>query len=184
MEEKNKDEILEKDEIKVEEEEVCEDIVVEESVEDKLNDEIKRLNEEISKLKNDYALAYADTENIRKRLNNEAEMIKKYRIQSFALEILPALDNLERALSQEPNEENQLYYQGVKMIYDQLINALKNEGVSEVEANEKDFDPNFMQSILSEKVEGVKEGVVIEVLQKGYKLKDRILRPALVKIAE
>lgn len=183
MENKNSEEILEKNDEVIEEEKI-EDIVLEESVEDKLNEEIKKLNEEISKLKNDYALAYADTENLRKRLNNEAEMTKKYRIQSFALEVLPALDNLERALAQKPSEENQLYYQGVKMIYDQLINALKNEGVSEVEAYEKEFDPNFMQSILSEKVEGIKEGTVIEVLQKGYKLKDRILRPALVKVAE
>lgn len=146
--------------------------------------EISRLNEEINKLKNDYAKAYADTENLRKRLTNEADNAKKYRIQSFAMEVLPVIDNLERALAQEPSAEAKSYYQGVKMIYDQLINALKNEGVTETEALEQEFDPNFMQSIMSEKVDGKPSNTVIEVFQKGYKLKDRILRAAMVKIAE
>lgn len=145
--------------------------------------EVETLKAEIAKLKNDYALAYADTENIRKRLKNENETIKKYRAQDFVLEVLPIIDNFERALASE-KEKNDGFYKGVEMIYQQLLAVLKKEGVEEVEALNKTFDHNFMQSIASEKKEGVENGVVIEVFQKGYKLKDRILRAAMVKVAE
>lgn len=142
------------------------------------------LRSEVDKLNNDYARAYADTENMRKRLQNEADIKQKYRIQSFASDILPVIDNLERALSQEVNETNEGFYKGVDMIYKQLIEALKKEGVVEIEALNKDFDPNFHQAILTEKVEGQEAGKVIQVLQKGYMLKDRILRASMVKVSE
>ena len=147
-------------------------------------DEVEELKEEIAKLKNAYALAYADTENLKKRLNAEAEQSRKYRIQSFANEILPTIDNLERALSEQVPENAKAFYDGIKMIYDQLINALKNEGVSEIDCLNKEFDPNFHQALLTEKKDGIESGIVIEVLQKGYMLKDRILRPAMVKVSE
>ena len=146
-------------------------------------EEIDNLKNEVNRLKNAYAKAYADTENVKKRLENEAALSKKYRIQSFAVEILPVLDNLERALAAEKDLENPLR-KGVEMIYNQLVTALKNEGVSEIDCLNKDFDPNFAQSIMVEKKEGVKPNVVIEVLQKGYMLKDRVLRASMVKISE
>ncbi len=147
-------------------------------------DEIEKLNKEIEKLKNDYARAYADTENLKKRLMAEAEQTRKYRIQSFAREILPVIDNLERALQSEMDEANEGFRKGIQMIYDQLIAALKNEGVTEIECLNQPFDPNLEQAILQEKKEDVGSGIVIEVLQKGYLLKDRILRPAMVKVSE
>ena len=95
-----------------------------------LEEENEKLRKEVDRLKNEYAKAYADTENTRKRLNAEAEMNKRYRIQSFALEVLPVIDNLERALAQQvETEEGKNYRKGVEMIYMQLVNALKNEGV-------------------------------------------------------
>lgn len=148
-----------------------------------VNEQIEQLTAEVQKLKNDYALAYADTENIRKRLNNENEQIKKYRAQSFALDILPILDNLERALESHTNKEDPFYI-GIEMIYKQLLTALQKEGVQEVEALNQQFDANFMQSIMMEKCDGVETNIVIEVFQKGYKLKDRLLRAAMVKVAE
>ena len=147
-------------------------------------DEIEKLNKEIDKLKNDYARAYADTENLKKRLMAEAEQTRKYRIQSFAKEVLPVIDNLERALQSNVEEADEGFKKGIQMIYDQLITALKNEGVTEIECLNQPFDPNLEQAILQEKREGVESGVVIEVLQKGYLLKDRILRPAMVKVSE
>ena len=83
-----------------------------------LNEEIKKKDEEIAKLKNAYAMAYADTENTRKRLMNEYEQKQKYHIQSFAKEVLPVLDNCERALAQATQDE--AYRKGVEMIYNQL----------------------------------------------------------------
>ena len=154
-----------------------------ETIEVKLQNEIDELKSEVDRLKNAYAKAYADTENVKKRLQNEADTNKKYRIQSFAKEILPAIDNLERAMAASDESESQLK-KGVEMIYNQLIKSLKDEGVEEIDCLNKKFDPNFEQSIMIEKKEGVEPGVVIEVLQKGYMLKDRVLRAAMVKISE
>ena len=154
-----------------------------ETIEVKLQNEIDELKSEVDRLKNAYAKAYADTENVKRRLQTEADSNKKYRIQSFAKEILPAIDNLERALAASDESESQLK-KGVEMIYNQLIKSLKDEGVEEIDCLNKKFDPNFEQSIMIEKKEGVEPGVVIEVLQKGYMLKDRVLIAAMVKISE
>ncbi len=142
------------------------------------------LEAEVVKLKNEYLKAYADTENTRKRLQTDFESRQKYRIQSFALEVLPVIDNLERALAVKSTDENDTFYKGVEMTYNQLIYALKNEGVEEVESLGKPFDHNFHQAIVSEVCEGVEPNHVVEVFQKGFKLKDRILRAAMVKVSE
>lgn len=173
----------EKKEVKTETEEVKETPEVE--VINPLEERISNLEKENEQLKNDYARAYADTENTRKRLNAEAEMNKKYRASSFAKEILPVIDNLERAIATEvESEEAKNYRTGMEMVYRQLMTALKNEGVEEVEMLNKPYDANFAQAIMNRKVEGVESGVVVEVLQKGYKLKDRILRAAMVVVSE
>ncbi|MBQ6334186.1 MAG: nucleotide exchange factor GrpE [Erysipelotrichaceae bacterium] len=192
-EEKKEDvkDIPEQEEVKQEaetlEEEVAEELPEEEEeiVED-LNEEaeVDRLMKEVDRLKNEYARAYADTENLKKRLMAEAELSRKYRIQSFAKEVLPVIDNLERALATEVHESDEGFKKGIQMTYDQLLNALKNEGVEVIDCLNKPFDPNLQQAIMQEKKEDVESGIVIEVLQKGYLLKDRILRPAMVKISE
>ena len=158
---------------------------IEETVED-INEESETelLKKEIDRLKNDYARAYADTENLKKRLMAEAEQTRKYRIQSFAKEILPVIDNLERALKTEVAESDEGFKKGIEMTYHQLIAALKNEGVEEIDCLNKPFDANLAQAIMQEKKEDVETGTVIEILQKGYILKDRILRPAMVKVSE
>ena len=181
----NKDEkkVEEKDEAVVAEE--TKENVAKETSEDviaSLNEEIKKKDEEIAKLKNAYAMAYADTENTRKRLMNEYEQKQKYHIQSFAKEVLPVLDNCERALAQATQDE--AYRKGVEMIYNQLKTCLEKEGVTEIEALGQPFDGNWHQALMTEAKEGVEPGMVTEVLQKGYKLKDRILRAAMVKVSE
>ena len=144
--------------------------------------QVEDLEKKVDVLKNEYAKAYADTENTRKRLNNEFEQLSKYHIQKFALEILPVLDNCERALAVETSDET--YRKGVEMIYSQLKAALEKEGVTEIEALNQPFDANWHQALMTEQKEGTEPGIVIEVLQKGYKLKDRILRAAMVKVSE
>lgn len=168
------------DEIEVEEKEV-EIGAEDESLEDS-DAKITELEAKILELQNQYAKAYADTQNMQKRLQNEFELSKKYRIQSFALDILPVIDNCERALAQSTTDEK--YKKGVEMIYNQLIQALKKEGVEEIDCLNKPFDANYQQAIMMEKIENVESGMVIEVLQKGYMLKDRILRAAMVKVSE
>lgn len=162
-----------------------EPMVIEKTEIELLNEKIEQLEGELSVAKNAYFKAYADLENVKKRLLSEAEAVRKYRIQNFATEILPVIDNLERALSNVSEDENiQTYVVGFQMIYDQLMNALKNEGITVMETLNCKFDPNLHQALMQEKVEGVESQVVIEEFQKGYLLKDRILRCALVKVSE
>lgn len=174
-------------ETNVVEEETVVDEAVEEVVDpvEVLQKEIDDLKAELKAAKTDVVRAYADTENTRKRLQKEADTNKKYRFQSAALEILPIMDAMNMALMVEPEgDEAKNFAKGFEMIRQQMKSLLENEGVKEVEALNKEFDPNLMQALMQEKVEGVESGIVVEVLQKGYMLKDRILRPALVKVSE
>ena len=152
---------------------------------DKLKEEIEKLKAELEESKNAYYKAYADTENTRRRLQNEFEKNNKYKLQDFGKEVLPIIDNLERALqASKDSDELKNYAKGFEMIYMQLVEALKKQGIEEIDCLNKDFDANYHHAIMQEAREGVESGIVIEVLQKGYMLKDRILRPALVKVSE
>lgn len=162
-----------------------ETVEVEKSEVDILKEKVAELTKQLADAKNDYYKAYADAENRKKRLQQDYEMNMKYRIQSFALDILPAIDNFERALDTPTEDEALKNYQvGYKMIYEQIMNALKKEGVEVIEAMDKPFDPNFHHAIMMEKVEGVESDMVIQELQKGYTLKDRVIRPSMVKVSE
>lgn len=153
--------------------------------EEQLQEEIELLQTQLQEVQNNYYKAYADTENLKKRLQADTDMIRKYRIQSFAQDILPVLDNLSRAIQFETEDEIvKKHIDGTTMIYQQLKTALEKEGVVEIECINEPFDPNFHQALVMEKKEGVKSGIVLEELQKGYKLKDRIIRASLVKVSE
>lgn len=186
-----------KEEIKEEvneeaDEEVTEDAISEEpensepeTSEPSSEEIIEDLKAQLEKAKNDFARAYADTENMKKRLQKEADNAKKYRFQQAGLELLPILDSMALALNvQTENEEVLNYVKGFEMIQNKLIQVMEREGVKEIDALNKPFDHNTMQALMQEEVEGVESGIVVEVLQKGYMLKDRILRPALVKVSE
>jgi molecular chaperone GrpE len=165
-------------------EEVVEEVIETDPIAD-LQKQVEELNKELAAAKNDVARAYADTDNTRKRLLRDADLAKKYRFQQAALELLPILDNMTMALAAKPEgEEAANFVKGFEMIRSQLENALSNEGVKEIEALNRPFDANTMQALMTEAKEGVEPGIVLEVLQKGYMLKDRLLRPALVKVSE
>ncbi|MBP3851557.1 MAG: nucleotide exchange factor GrpE [Erysipelotrichaceae bacterium] len=169
----------------VEDVELEEDQEVAEETQPDPQEVIAELQEQLKKAKNDIARAYADTENMKKRLKKEADSAKKYRFQQAGLEMLPILDNMKMALN-TPSDNPELtnYVKGFEMIYQQMQRVLENEGVKEIEAEGKPFDHNTMQALMQEKAEDMESGMVIEVLQTGYMLKDRILRPALVKVSE
>ena len=114
-------------------------------------------------------------------MEKDFETRSRYQMASFAKELLPVLDNCERALAQATTDD--AYRKGVEMIYSQLQNALIKEEITEIEALNQPFDGNWHQALMSEEKEGIESGIVIEVLQKGYKIKDRILRPAMVKVS-
>ena len=193
MAKKNETELDENLEVELDENlevELDENLEVEpEVVEEKELSELELLQEEnqalileVEKLKNDYLKAYADTENTKKRLVRENDISRKYRAQSFAFSILPVIDNLERALNTD--SEDASLKEGVQMIYDQLMASLKDEGVEPIVALDQEFDPNLHSAMMTEKIEGVEPNIVVMELQKGYVIKDRILRASLVKVSE
>ncbi len=177
----------------IKEENVTEDSEVKEDDEltqlkkevESLKAENEELQTKVNGLKNAYAKAYADTENIKKRLNNDFEMRNKYRAQDFAKEVLPVLDNCERALAIESTDTtDEKYRKAFEMVHKQLVKALEKEGVTEIDCLNKPFDPNYHQAMMSEHIDGVEPNTVTAVLQKGYILKDRLLRAAMVKVSE
>ncbi|ADU29850.1 nucleotide exchange factor GrpE [Evansella cellulosilytica] len=125
----------------------------------------------------------ADYENFRRRTRQEREADAKYRSQRLVEELLPALDNFERALTVTPeSEEAKSLIQGMEMIYRQLQDALKKEEVHPVETVGYPFDPHFHQAVMQVETDEYEKNIVVEELQKGYKLKDRVIRPAMVKV--
>lgn len=173
---KQSEEIAEQDEKEVENEEVDEIA--------QLKNQIADLNAQANQWKTDYYKVFADMENLKKRLKNEHENALKFMLQDFASDLLPVVDNLQRALTQDSSGDVQSFLKGFEMITDQLLNVLKKYGVEEIEALGKEFDPNFHQAVMTTNVEGVESNVVTEELQKGYKLKDRVIRASLVKVNE
>jgi len=148
----------------------------------RLAEEVAALKQELEIAKNDYYKAYADVENIKKRLNAEQAIILKYRAQNLATAILPSIDNLERALATATVDDPLVV--GVKMVYEQLLSSLAAEGITAIAALGQAFNPELHHALISEKVKGKAPGIVVEELQKGYMIKDRVLRHSLVKVSE
>ena len=141
----------------------------------------------IKELEDSLLRSKAEFINYRKRLEEEQSRLLKYCNEDLIKETLPILDNFERAIKMDDtnlDDEVSKFLSGFKMIYCNLINILKNYGVIEIDGNNKPFDPTYHEAIMTEKRDGVEPGMVLEVLQKGYILKDRVIRPAMVKVSE
>ena len=144
--------------------------------------ELEKLNQELTdKVK----LAQAELVNYRRRKDEETANMLKYSNQNLIMEILPILDNFERAIKLDDNDltdELSKFLAGFKMMYASLNAALKKFGVEEISRIGEIFDPSQEQALLTDSLEDHQEDEVLEVLLKGYKLKDRVIRPASVKI--
>lgn len=158
----------------------------EETVEQQLakaNDEIQTLTAKVEEIENRYLRLQADFDNSRRRSKLDLEAAQKYRVQSLAGDLIQALDNFERALAiQSDNEETVSLRQGLEMVYRNMLEALKKEGVEPIEAVGKEFDPNVHQAVMQVNDENYGSNIVVEEFQKGYMLKDRVLRPSMVKV--
>lgn len=124
----------------------------------------------------------AEFENFKKRTQKEKEAIQKYKSQDIASDILPALDNFDRALHADTQGVNESYVEGVSMVYRQLLDAMKTHGIEVIDAVGEEFDPNLHHAVMQVEDEEKESNTVVEELQKGYMLKDKVIRPAMVKV--
>ena len=125
----------------------------------------------------------ADMQNMRRRFDQDLTNAYKYDGFELVEKLLPVIDNFERAMSIK-TEGSEKFLEGFKMIYDNLISILAQKGIKEIEALDKEFDANVMNAVMTEENQDKDNNIVLEVLQKGYMLKDKMIRPALVKVSE
>ena len=191
MSEKEKDEILEEENLNsislediLENEVEEENDAVEEKKEETCEEKIMKLELEIQEWKNSYTRKLAEFQNFTKRKENEVLEMKKYASEGILLKVLENIDNLERAESASSETKNfDALVEGVNMILRNLKNLLTEEGVEEIEAGEGIvFNPYEHQAMMTENKEELDDNVVVQIFQKGYKLKGKVIRPAMVKV--
>ena len=150
--------------------------------EKKLNDQIKDLESKIEQSEDKYKRLQAEYANYMRRTQQEKETIGIFANEKIITELIPVIDNMERALDACTDKEEALY-KGVDLVYKQLKDSLAKFGVEEIEAENADFDPNFHMAVMQESVEGVEQNKVVMVLQKGYNLGTKLIRPTMVKLS-
>lgn len=181
MKEDNK-EVKEKEEIKEEKEQKKH-----EKKHEKKSEKFEKYENKIKELEEGLLRKEADLVNYRKRKDEEFRKYMKYANEDIAKDLIGIVDNFERAISMDDNDlsdELSKFLEGFKMIYCHLTDLLNKYEIKAIDGTSKPFDPNFHQAVLTEKIEGVEAGEVIEVLQKGYLLKDKVIRPAMVKVSD
>ena len=143
--------------------------------------ELEKAQAALAKEHDQYLRLAAEYDNFRKRSRKEKEALYTDVKAETAAKFLPVYDNLERALKAETADES--YKKGVEMTFNQLMDVFKKLGVEEIESVGKTFDPNLHNAVMHVEDESLGANVITEVFQKGYKLKDKVLRPAMVKTA-
>jgi len=159
----------------------------EKAEQDKKDTIIKTLSDNVQEYQNKLLYQQAEFANYKKRREEETRNMLKYQNFDMASELLPIIDSLERALSvpsDKLTDDVKKYLEGFRIMYNNLINILNKFEIHEIDSLNKEFDHNTCQALMTEHVDGVEPGIVIQVLQKGYMLKDKLLRPALVKVSE
>lgn len=149
------------------------------------NKELEDLRQEVAELTDKCARAQAEVINFKKRKEEETALRLKYCNEDLLLKFIGVCDNFERAIKmddQNLDDEVSKFLSGFKIMYTNMLETLRSYEVVEIECLDKPFDPNVMEAILVEHYDGKEPHTVVEVLQKGYMYKDKILRPAMVKI--
>ena len=126
----------------------------------------------------------AEFDNYRKRIERERQTVSEAAAADMIEQLLPIIDDLERALKADPGEGVEGYRRGVELIHGHLMDLLRKRGVRPIEALGADFDPHYHQAVAHDLAEGAREGEVIEEFRRGYMLGDRLLRPSMVKVAK
>lgn len=154
---------------------------------DKRLDKLNEAYNKISELEDKLLREKAELVNYRKRKEEETTRMLKYSNEDIVKEILPIVDNFERAIKMDDNnleDEVSKFLSGFKMIYCKLVSILEKYEVKAIDGANKPFDPTYHQAVMTEACENVESGIVLDVLQKGYLYKDKVIRPAMVKVSE
>lgn len=149
--------------------------------------EIEELKEKIKELEMKNLAIQAEMINYRKRKDEEVAKMLKYSNEDMVIDLLSTVDNFERAIKMDDDnldDEVSKFLEGFKMIYCNLTSILEKYEVKAIDGANKEFDPTYHQAVMTEHIDDISPGQVIEVLQKGYLLKDKVIRPAMVKVSE
>jgi molecular chaperone GrpE len=148
--------------------------------------ELINLKAELEEMEDKFLRARAEIANMANRGKNEREQLQKYRSQDLAKKLLPSIDNLERALATDVSDDHGASLKkGIEMVLESLKQALKEEGIEKIPAKGESFDPNLHQAVQTvPATEELSADTIVEVLQEGYKLHDRVLRPTMVIVAQ
>ena len=142
-----------------------EEVVEEKTAEELLQEKVDKLEEELKQSEDKYLRLYAEFENFKRRKNKEIET-----------------NNVYKSQVESDNEEIKSLLKGVEMVYEGLLNVLKSEGVELIETENAQFDPNYHHAVMQDEDSEKESGAILDTFQKGYKLKDRVIRPAMVKV--
>lgn len=151
----------------------------------KENAEVLKLKEENALLNDKLLRVTAEMQNMKRRSSEELSRMLKYDGEAFIKKVLPIVDNFERAINMDDanlDDEVSKFLSGFKMIYGNIINILEEFEIKEIECLGQAFDSKVMEAVLIDHEEGVDKDIVIDVLQKGYLYKDKVIRPAMVKV--
>ncbi|GEN57427.1 protein GrpE [Halolactibacillus alkaliphilus] len=142
-----------------------------------------QLEKDLAMAKDKMLRLQAEYDNFRKRTQREKAADLKYKSQDLATELLTVVDNFDRALQTKPDASSiESFFDGMQMVYRQLIHALNQAGVEEIETEGETFDPNVHQAVMQVEDDQYESQAIVDTLQKGYRLKDRVIRPAMVKV--
>lgn len=151
---------------------------------EELVEEVARLTAEVEDYKSRYLRAQADFDNFRRRSRQEKEEFAAYANTKIIEELLPVLDTFEMALKTSEDTDTKTLLVGVEMVHRQLITALNNYGLQPIEAVGQSFDPNLHEGVMQVESGEHPANTVVEEMRKGYKLKDKVIRPSMVKVSQ
>lgn len=147
-------------------------------------DDAARMAQERDAYRDQALRARAEFDNFRKRMERDRLQMGARAIEDAIRDFLPIVDDLERALAADPGDSSGSFHQGVQMIHRQMLEILRRRGVEPIESIGQDFDPNIHEAVAYEPAEGRREGEIIGELRRGYRIGDRLVRPAMVRVAQ
>lgn len=150
--------------------------------EKRINDTIEELEKQVEEKEDKYLRLQAEYSNYMRRTQEEKQTIGIFANEKIITELIPVIDSMERAMDACADKEDDMY-KGIELVHKQLIDCLEKFEVEEISALNEDFDPNLHLAVMQESIEGVDPNKVVMVLQKGYKLNTKVIRPTMVKVS-